>query len=140
MGADDPGHEVRPLRRLRADQVMSRRVVSIDGGATAAQACRRMRDERVSSLIVERRDPHDAYGVVTRTDVVRKVVIPGLDPDGTLVHQIMTKPLVTVTPGLAIKFCLNLMEMCRIRRVAVFDGEAVIGLLSHADVLAALRV
>jgi CBS domain-containing protein len=143
-GASDsllrPEHEVRPLRLLRAEQVMSPRLVFIDGGATIAEAVRRMRAEHVSSLITERRGPEDAWGIITRADIIRKVIVPGQDPATVRVHEVMVKPIITVAPGLALKFCLKLMEMAGVRRAAVFDGKKLVGILTHNDIFAALKV
>ena len=135
-----PEHEVRPLRNLRADQVMSPEIVLIDGGATIADAVTRMRARHVSSLITERRGPEDAWGLVTRADVIRKVILPGLDPSTVRCHEIMTKPLITVAPGLQLKFCMKLMDMAGVRRAAVFDGKRLVGILTHNDIFAALKV
>jgi CBS domain-containing protein len=132
--------DLRPLRLCRAEEIMSRRVVSIDGGATVAEAIRKMRAEHVSCLIIERRDVHDAWGLVTRADVIHRVVTPGRDPVDVRVYEIMTKPIITVSPGLLLKFCLRLMEQAHVRRVVVFDGHKLVGVLSHNDILAALRV
>jgi CBS domain-containing protein len=128
----------RPVRLKRADEIMSRRVITTEGGATVAEAVRLMRQEKVTALVVERRGPEDAWGIITRADVIYKVVATGLDPATTLVHEVMTKPIVTVSPGLAIKFCLRLMQMGGVRRAAVFDGENLIGVLAHGDIVRAL--
>jgi signal-transduction protein with cAMP-binding, CBS, and nucleotidyltransferase domain len=133
-------HDIRPLRLLRAEQVMSRRVITIEGAATVAEAVRRMREERVSSLIIERRGPEDAWGIVTRADVIRKIIMPGLDPALVRVYEVMTKPIIAVPRGLALKFCLSLMDMAGVRRAAVFDGHLLLGVLTHNDIFAALRV
>lgn len=134
-----PRHDLRDLRHLRAEQVMSRRVVTIAGAASVAEAVRRMREERVSTLVIDRRGPEDAWGIVSRTDIIRKVVSPGKELAALRVHEIMTKPIVTVSPGLALKFCLRLMDTARVRRAVVFDGHALLGVLSHGDVFAALE-
>lgn len=130
----------RPVRLKRADELMSKRVITTDGGASVAEAVRLMRQEHVTALIVQRRGAEDAWGIVTRADVIYKVIAAGLDPAATRVHEIMTKPIVTVSPGLSIKFCLRLMQMGGVRRAAVFDGENLIGVLAHGDILRALEV
>lgn len=135
-----PEHEVRPLRLLRAEQVMSPRLITIDGGASVAEAVLKMRAERVSSLITERRGAEDAWGIVTRADVIRRVIMPGLDPASVRIHEVMTKPIITVAPGLALKFCMKLMDMAGVRRAAVFDGKRLVGVLTHDDIFAALKV
>jgi len=118
----------------KAQEVMTKEVVTIDGSATVAEAVQKMRERKVSSLIVERRSVEDAYGILTRKDVVSKVVSPGKKLDGVKVYEVMSKPLVMVSPGLELKYCARLMAMAGIRRAPVFDGKEIIGLLSNTDI------
>ena len=118
----------------KAQEVMTKEVVTIDGSATVAEAVAKMRDRKVSSLVVERRAVEDAYGMLTRKDVVAKVVSPGKKLSEVKVYEIMTKPLVMVSPGLELKYCARLMAMAGIRRAPVFDGKEIIGILSNTDI------
>ncbi|HID76171.1 MAG TPA: CBS domain-containing protein [Planctomycetaceae bacterium] len=128
------------VRFAKAADVMTREVVAIDGTATVADAVRTMRERKVSSLLVNRRSQDDAWGIVTRKDVVNKVVNPGKDPSEVKVFEIMTKPLITVSPGLALKYCARLFASAGIRRAPVFDGKEIIGILSNTDIFNAVRV
>ena len=129
---------VRNVRTRRADELMHRGVETIDGSATVTEALKKMRDLKVSSLIVNRRDPSDAWGIITKKDVVGKVIDPGpvrRNLSTTRVHEVMSKPLVTVSPGLAIKYCVRSMTRAGVTRAAVFDGKEIVGILSFTDVL-----
>ena len=128
------------VRNAKAQDVMTPNVVYIDGSKTVAQAVKLMRAEKVSSLIVRHRSQEDAFGIVTRKDVVNKIVDPGKDPAKVKVYEIMTKPLVMVSPGLALKYCARLMHHTGIRRAPVFDGTKIIGMLSNTDIFNAIQV
>jgi len=130
-------HEV---RSAKAGDVMTKEVVCIEGTASVADAVNLMREKTVSSLFVNRRSQEDAWGIVTRKDVVNKVVDPGKDPAAVKVFEIMSKPLVTVSPGLALKYCARLFNAVGIRRAPVFDGTQIIGILSNTDIFNAIRV
>jgi len=118
----------------KAQDVMTKEVATIDGNATVADAVNKMRDLKVSSLIVERRAVEDAYGIITRKDVVSKVISPGKSLGEAKVYEVMSKPLVMVSPGLELKYCARLMAMAGIRRAPVFDGKEIIGILSNTDI------
>ena len=118
----------------KAQDVMTKEVITISGSASVAEAVRKMRERKVSSLIVDRRSPDDAFGIITRKDVVTKVVSPGKKLSEVKVHEIMTKPLVMMSPGLELKYCARLMAMTGIRRAPVFDGKQIIGILSNTDI------
>lgn len=96
-----------------------------------------MREKNVSSLIVRRRNVKDAWGIVTKKDIVTKVIDPGpsrRNLSTTRVYEIMSKPLVTVSPGLVIKYAVRLMNKAGVTRAPVFDGKEIIGILSFTDV------
>jgi CBS domain-containing protein len=125
------------VRVKKAQDLMHKGVETVDGSATVAQALKKMREKGVSSLIVNRRDVGDAWGIVTKKDIVTKVVDPGpsrRNLSGTKVYEIMSKPMVTVSPGLAIKYCIRLMAKAGVTRAPVFDGKEIIGILSFTDV------
>lgn len=131
---------LKSVRFTKAADVMTKKVVFIDGKKTVADAIRLMREKKVSSLVVNRRGQEDAWGMMTRKDVVQKVVDPGKDPNDVKVFEIMTKPLVMVSPGLTLKYCARLMHHAGIRRAPVFDGKEIIGLLSNTDIFSAIEV
>jgi CBS domain-containing protein len=128
------------VRFAKAADVMTTEVLSIEGTATVADAVRMMKEKKVSSLFVNRRGQEDAWGIITRKDVVNKVVDPGKDPAEVKVFEIMSKPLVTVSPGLALKYCARLFNATGIRRAPVFDGKDIVGILSNTDIFNAIQV
>ena len=131
---------LKEVRFAKAGDVMHKDVVYIDGKKTVADAVRLMREKKVSSLIVNRRGVDDAFGIVTRKDVVSKVVDPGKDPAQVKVFEIMSKPLITVSPVLQLKYCARLFSTAGIRRAVVFDGKEIIGMLSNTDIFNAIEV
>ncbi len=128
------------VRFAKAGDVMTKDVLCIEGTASVADAVRMMKEKKVSSLFVNRRGQEDAWGIVTRKDVVNKVVDPGKDPAEVNVFEIMSKPLITVSPGLALKYCARLFHSTGIRRAPVFDGTEIIGILSNTDIFNAIQV
>ena len=77
---------------LKASDIMTQDVVLVSGSATVAEAIKLMRLKSVRTLIVDIRSAEDAYGIVTQTDIVYKVVAYGKDPATMRVYEIMTKP------------------------------------------------
>jgi predicted transcriptional regulator len=130
---------LKDVRFAKARDVMKTELVYIDGSATVSDAVQMMRQKGVTSLIVNRRTPDDAWGIVTQKDVVSKVVDPGKSAADVQVYEIMSKPLVTVAPGLALKYCARLFRVTGIRRAPVFDGKAILGLLSNTEIFNAIE-
>lgn len=119
--------------RTAAD-VMTKHVVEIDANATVAEAIEKMKQWNVSSLLVKRGSATDTWGFMTQTDVIEKVIAKGLDAKEVQVHEIMTKPVITVPPNCSIQDCAALMTRADIRRVLVFDGQDIVGIVSSSDI------
>jgi len=123
---------------IKAKDLMTKDVKYIQEDATIKETIVGMRKEGTSSFIVERKDHDDAYGIITRRDIVAKVVETGRDLEYTKVKEIMTKPLLMVSPGLDVRYVVRLMKMANIRRAPVFDGKEIVGILSNTDIIEAL--
>ncbi len=119
--------------RTAAD-VMTKHVVSIGPDATVAEAIAKMKQWNVSSLLVERKSAVDTWGFMSQTDVIEKVVAKDLDPHELRVYDIMTKPVITVPPNCSLADCAALMARADIRRVLVFDGQDIVGIVSSSDI------
>jgi signal-transduction protein with cAMP-binding, CBS, and nucleotidyltransferase domain len=101
-------------------------------------ATKMMRDFDVSSLVVEPENDRDTFGIITRKDIVETIV---MDPTGGIslaVDDVMTKPALTVSSGLSISNCHQMMRMVGVRRLPVVDGTKLVGILSNADIFAKL--
>jgi CBS domain-containing protein len=117
-----------------AADVMTKHVVDIEPDVSVAEAIEKMKQWNVSSLLVLRKGSTDTWGFMSQTDVIEKVVAPGLDPEKVQVHEIMTKPVITVPPNCSLQDCAALMARADIRRVLVFDGQDIVGIVSSSDI------
>jgi len=120
---------------VQAKDVMSREVVTIDGMATAREAIAKMRSENVTALLVDKRHPNDAWGIVTVPDLVREVIAPGRSPDDTNVYEIMTKPVITVPPDMDIRYVARLLHRVGVRRAPVEAQGELLGVISLSDLV-----
>lgn len=121
-----------------AADVMTKQVVDISPDATVAEAIVKMKQSNVTSLLVQRRSASDTWGFVSQTDIVEKVIAEGAEPGQTLVRDIMTKRVITVSPNFSLMDCAALMARADIRRVLVFDGQDIVGIVSGSDIFSAL--
>jgi CBS domain-containing protein len=118
----------------KASDIMTEDVATIRGSATVAQAVKLMKLKGLHSLIVDRRTEEDAYGIVTDTDITKKVVAFGKDPNQVRVYEVMTKPCIVVNPDLAVEYVARLFAQTGIDRAPVIKGE-LLGIVSLHDIL-----
>ncbi len=119
---------------LKAKDIMTTEVVTIEPSATVAEAIALMKEKGLRALIVERMNEEDAYGIVTETDIIYKVVAQGLSPQSVLVREIMTKPCIVVNPDLSVENVARLFALTGIRRAPVIR-ERLLGVISVTDII-----
>ena len=110
-----------------------RRVLKIDADASVLEAVELMVEENVGSLLVT--DSGDVTGIVTERDYLRRVALEGRTDAETSVREIMSSPLIVVTPETAIAECMALMTNKRIRHLPVVDAGEVAGIISIGDLV-----
>ncbi len=120
---------------VRARDVMHKGVTSIDGMATAKEAATKMREQRVTDLLVEKRHSDDAWGIIVVQDLIRGVILPGRSSDEVNVYEIMSKPVITVPADMDIRYVARLLYRAGIRRAPVEEGGKLVGMISLSSLV-----
>ena len=116
-------------------EVMNQRYIRVNGIDTVAEAFRHMREADAQCMLVERRDENDEYGLVLHTDIARKVIGPDRSPERMRVYEIMSKPVLSVHPGMNIRYASRLFERFHIRVAPVVEASEVIGIVTDLDIV-----
>lgn len=122
------------IKKLRVQELMQTDVKLADKSTTISNAAKMMRDSGVSSLIVEPDTDGDAFGIITRKDIIEAFLSSTISGPAHLVEDVMTKPAITVNLGMSIDNCQLLMRMVGVRRLPVVDGNQLVGILSNTDI------
>lgn len=120
---------------LTAADVMTKDVAMIRSSATVKEAVDLMRIRDWRALIIDRRHEQDAYGIITESDIVYKVISYSKDPNKVRVYEIMTKPCIVVNPELGLEYVARLFANHYLRRAPVISGK-LLGIISLTDILA----
>lgn len=123
------------MLRGTVEEYMSHDVRSIHRAATIKEAGRLLQKYRVGSLLVD--DGSRYIGIVTDSDLSRKAVAKGLDPNTTTVMACMSKPVVSIEETEPLSDAMALMKQEGIRHLAVTADRTIIGVLSISDLLRA---
>lgn len=125
---------MKTINDTTVSEVMSRSLSYVAESATIAEAVRLMVTARVSSLIVEKAHEHDAYGIITRKDIVVEGAENWDNFASLRVHDLATKPVITVQGDLGVKHAIRLMRLVGVRRLLVTQNDKVVGVVSNSDV------
>jgi CBS domain-containing protein len=143
---------------MQASEIMTREVVSIAEGTSVREAIRVMLDRRVSGVPVVD-DAGKLVGILTEGDLLRRgetgterqrrpwlefLLGPGraaadyVKTHGRRVEEIMTREVVSIGPDTPLDELVQTMERRRIKRLPVLAGEVLVGIVSRADLMAAV--
>ena len=122
-------------RITRVRDVMKPQFDLIDGLATVAEAMKTMVHIETKCLIVRKRHDDDEYGIVTLADIARQVLAVDRAPERVNIYEIMTKPVIQVSPDMDIRYCARLFARLDINRAPVVDEGRVIGIVGYTDLV-----
>ncbi len=123
----------RTITRVR--DVMKPQFDMVDGLATVAEAMKAMVHIETKCLIVRKRHADDEYGIVTLADIARQVLAVDRAPERVNIYEIMTKPVIQVSPDMDIRYCARLFARLDINRAPVVEEGHVIGIVGYTDLV-----
>jgi len=123
---------------LLVKDVMVRDVVSVSPFAKLREAMSLMKQHSVKSLVVEKQNPNDAWGLITYTNILKTVIAEGGDIDLLNVYDVCAKPALAVGESLSVKYVASMMIDHRVKRLLVLRDNDLLGFVSMDDIMGSL--
>ena len=112
----------------------NRQIWTISKDHSVMQALILMSEKNIGAIIIV--DNNDfPIGIFSERDYARKIILKGKSSKDTLLDEVMTKELITVTRDYKIDQCMEIMNEKRIRHLPVLENKKIIGIISIGDVL-----
>jgi CBS domain-containing protein len=117
---------------IMVKDAMVTRVVTAKPSQNVLEASRTMKKEDVGSIImVEGTNP---IGIVTREDIINKVIAKDLLPSKVLLKDIMSKKLISCPPDCDISEAARMMSKYKYERIPVVSMGKLIGIISTREI------
>jgi signal-transduction protein with cAMP-binding, CBS, and nucleotidyltransferase domain len=114
-------------------ELMNREIRSAAADATLREAGRLMGKYNVGSLLVQDGDQY--IGILTDTDLARKGLAQGVNPEKDRVQSLMSSPIITIDCHRLVEEARSLMKAKGIRHLAVTDEGTIVGVISLGDLI-----
>jgi signal-transduction protein with cAMP-binding, CBS, and nucleotidyltransferase domain len=122
-------------RLVQVRDVMKSDFDLVDGMDTVQNALERMMHVETKSLIVKKRHENDEYGLVTLSDIARQVLAKDRAPERVNIYEIMSKPALSVSPEMDIRYCARIFSRFELSRAPVVENGEVVGIVSYTDMV-----
>ncbi|MAF95687.1 MAG: hypothetical protein CMM60_08045 [Rhodospirillaceae bacterium] len=103
--------------------VMTEGVITIEATATVREAVKLMREKRTSSIVVERRDDGDEFGMIAVADIAGEVLAKDLSPDRVNVYEVMSKPVLALPAEMVVAYAVRMLFRFGLTRALVVDHK-----------------
>jgi len=120
------------FRRIQVKEVMTKRIITIDSDKTVYEAAKKMARARVSTIIVVKEG--SPIGIITDSDIIKKVVAKDCKPSTIKVKDIMSRPIIYVTPEADLEEVKDIMIKRKIRRLPVISNGKLVGIITASDI------
>jgi len=118
--------------------IMSTPAIQVDVGTNIRDTALLMTDKRIGSVVVTAMGK--PVGIVTKRDIIMKVVALCRDPCSTEVNSIMSAPLIMVSKDMGILAAMRKMKENVITQLVVMDGDKLVGVVSERDMVKAFSL
>jgi CBS domain-containing protein len=113
-------------------EAMKTNLVMVEPTTTVLEAAKRMKKNRIGNvLVVEKKQP---IGILTESDILKKVVAEGKNASEVLVEEVMSTPVVVADPYISLEEAMKTMGKCNIRRLPVIENGELIGVITQKDI------
>ena len=118
--------------RVNVEQIMSNDVYAIKHNKSVRTAAKLMTYIGISSLVILKEKK--IAGIVTERDLMTRVIAKGLDPEKIKIEDIMSTPVIVVSPNTSIEEAIKIMFQRKIKKLPVVNANGLVGMLSLTDI------
>jgi len=113
-------------------EAMNTNLTMVEPTDTVLEAAKFMKKNKVGNVIVvEKKQP---VGILTESDILKKVVSEGKNASDVFVKEVMTTPLIVADPYITLEEAMKMMGKCNIRRLPVIENGKLIGMITQKDI------
>ena len=119
-------------REVIVKEAMKTNIAKLEPNTTVLEAAKLMKERKIGNvIIVEKKQP---IGILTESDILKKVVAEGKNAKDVLVKEVMSTPIIVIDPYVTLEAAMKTMGKCNVRRLPVCENDELIGIITQKDI------
>jgi CBS domain-containing protein len=113
-------------------EVMKTKPVIVQPFTTVLEAARIMKQNKIGNVIIS--EINHPIGILTESDIIKKVVCEGKNAQDVTVEEVMSSPIIIAEPYISLQEALKIMGKCNIRRLPIVENNELVGIITQRDI------
>ena len=119
-------------REVIVKEAMKTNIAIVNTTTSVLEAAKLMKDRKIGNvLVVENKQP---IGILTESDILKKVVAEGKNAGDVIVRDVMSTPVIVIDPYVTLEDAMKTMGKCNVRRLPVIENDELIGIITQKDI------
>ena len=119
-------------REVIVKEAMKTNIAKLEPNMTVLEAAQLMQKRKIGNVIVvEKKQP---IGILTESDILKKVVAEDKNAKNVLVKDVMSTPIIVIDPYVTLEEAMKTMGKCNVRRLPVCENDELIGIITQKDI------
>jgi CBS domain-containing protein len=119
-------------REVIVKEAMKTNIAKLEPNMTVLEAAQLMQKRKIGNVIVvEKKQP---IGILTESDILKKVVAEGKNAREVLIKNVMSTPIIVIDPYVTLEEAMKTMGKCNVRRLPVCENDELIGIITQKDI------
>ncbi len=119
-------------KEIIVKEAMKTNLAVVDPSITVIEAAKIMKKRKIGNVIVVQ--DKQPVGILTESDILKKVVAEGKNPGEVLVKEVMSTPILITDPYISLEEAMKKMSKCNVRRLPVIEDDKLIGIITLKDI------
>jgi CBS domain-containing protein len=119
-------------KEVLVKEVMKSKPVMVQPFITVFEAARIMKQNKIGNVIIS--EINHPIGILTESDIIKKVVSEGKNAQDVTVEEVMSSPIIIADPYITLQDALKIMGKCNIRRLPIVENNELVGIITQRDI------
>jgi CBS domain-containing protein len=114
-------------------EAMKTNLVVVKPTLTVLDAAKIMKKRNMGNVLIA--EKKQAIGILTESDILKKIVAEGKNAKDVLVKDVMSTPVIVIEPYITLEEAMKIMSKCNVRRLPVIEKGELIGIITQKDII-----